>query len=90
MTTSVSGALLDIGFQGNRDLLHMQMDYHDGPFQAMHRFSRVWSTNPGLFLLGVVVCVRKSLRAQTVHTLIKCSNSILFHDLTTPTTDQFS
>jgi len=41
MTTSVSGALLDIGFQGNRDLLHMQMDYHDGPFQAMHRFSRV-------------------------------------------------
>jgi len=41
MTTSVSGARLDIGFQGNRDLLHMQMDYHDGPFQAMHRFSRV-------------------------------------------------
>lgn len=45
----------DIGFQGNRDLLHsvnMQMYYPDGPFQAMQRFSRVWSANPGLFLLA--------------------------------------
>lgn len=55
MTTSVS-ARQDIGFQGNRDLLHsvnMQTDYPDGPFQDMQIFS---SYDPQILGYSYWVC----------------------------------